>query len=728
MKKVSVDLQHCYGIKALKYDFDFTSNRKAYAIYAPNGAMKSSFALTFKDLSNAAAGAAPRDRIRPGRVTVAKVTDENGNAIENEQVLVVESYDEKVCPEEKHGALLVEPKLRDLYLQLQARVNEARTALLDRITAQSKSKADLASEISNVIVKVPDDLQRALNRVKDEVRDQEDVPFANIEWDKIFSEKIVAALNTKDLKNKIGEYIERYDELLDKSAFFRKGIFDYYNVDQIATNLAKNGFFKANHTVALRSIGKVIEIATEIELKEVIEEERRTILEDEELVTRLREVQAQLDKNEELRGFRTYLMGNMFILPHLANVDKFKEDVIKSYLKSNEDAYQTLLARYDEVREQQAAIFDAAAKQRTQWEEVIDIFNRRFVVPFTLHVENRADVVAGKDKIMKLGFTYDDGDEDGPVEIDREHLLEYLSNGEKKAFYILQVIFEIERRIKAQQETLIVVDDLADSFDYQNKYAIIEYLRDISLQGFFKQIILTHNFDFLRTVEGRLVSYAACLIALKNDSGIQLEKVDGLRNVFANKWKPEFFDNDTMKVGSIAFLRNLVENSRGIEDPAYLTLTQMVHWRPETSALTVGDLDRVFTDETRILGTSHNAAMPIIDLIDATADKCLAAGPGFNLENKVVLAIATRMRAERFVVSKLNDHAFWEGIDSNQAWKLISKYNKTPDCDNETASTLDQVLLMTPENIHLNSFMYEPLIDMNEDRLKKLYEKVKALT
>ena len=204
--------------------------------------------------------------------------------------------------------------------------------------------------------------------------------------------------------------------------------------------------------------------------------------------------------------------------------------------------------------------------------------------------------------------------------------------------------------------------------------------------------------------------------------------MDGLRNVFANKWKPEFFNNDTMKIGSIAFLRNLVENGRGVEDPAYLTLTQMVHWRPETAALTVAGLDQVFTGETGIQGASHNAAMPIIDLIEATADNCLVAGPGFNLENKVVLAIATRMRAERFVVGKLNDQAFWEGIDSNQAWKLISKYKKSPNCAIETAGTLDQVLLMTPENIHLNSFMYEPLIDMNEDRLKKLYQKVKALT
>ena len=31
---------------------------------------------------------------------------------------------------------------------------------------------------------------------------------------------------------------------------------------------------------------------------------------------------------------------------------------------------------------------------------------------------------------------------------------------------------------------------------------------------------------------------------------------------------------------------------------------------------------------------------------------------------------------------------------------------------------------MTPESIHLNSFMYEPIIDMSDWALKQLYENV----
>jgi hypothetical protein len=51
MDRVSIDLQHCYGIKALKQDFDF-SQTAAVALYAANGVRKSSLAETFLDASN----------------------------------------------------------------------------------------------------------------------------------------------------------------------------------------------------------------------------------------------------------------------------------------------------------------------------------------------------------------------------------------------------------------------------------------------------------------------------------------------------------------------------------------------------------------------------------------------------------------------------------------------------------------------------------------------------
>jgi len=43
-------------------------------------------------------------------------------------------------------------------------------------------------------------------------------------------------------------------------------------------------------------------------------------------------------------------------------------------------------------------------------------------------------------------------------------------------------------------------------------------------------------------------------------------------------------------------------------------------------------------------------------------------------------------------------------------------------------NVLQRVVLMTPENIHLNSFMYEPILDMSDEHLRKLYGEVNALS
>lgn len=90
--------------------------------------------------------------------------------------------------------------------------------------------------------------------------------------------------------------------------------------------------------------------------------------------------------------------------------------------------------------------------------------------------------------------------------IDRNKLneLDVLSQGEKRALYLLNIIFEVKVREDSKKKTLFIIDDIADSFDYKNKYAIIQYLSDLSQIEHFRQIILTHNFDFFRTVQSRL--------------------------------------------------------------------------------------------------------------------------------------------------------------------------------------------------------------------------------
>ena len=131
-----------------------------------------------------------------------------------------------------------------------------------------------------------------------------------------------------------------------------------------------------------------------------------------------------------------------------------------------------------------------------------------------------------------------------------------------------------------------------------------------------------------------------------------------------------------------------------------------------------------------ICNTNENSADPdklIHDLLWEEADDCLASDPNANLENKIVLAVATRMAAERFMIDKINDPAFIATITANQTHVLTEQYKTLFPGETVNVAILDRVALMTPENIHVNSFMYEPIIDMSDEHLRKLYREVKAL-
>src|SRR5258708_10246852 len=101
---------------------------------------------------------------------------------------------------------------------------------------------------------------------------------------------------------------------------------------------------------------------------------------------------------------------------------------------------------------------------------------------------------------------------------------------------------------------------------------------------------MTHNFDFFRTIEGRFVRYSNCLIASKNEQGISVVQATGIRNVFANDWKANFFTDPKKKIASIPFLRNLIEMTTGETDPNYDQLTSMLHWKANSATITVAQL------------------------------------------------------------------------------------------------------------------------------------------
>jgi hypothetical protein len=720
MNRVTVDLENCYGIRKLKQELDF-SKRRAYAIYAANGSMKSSLAQTFKDIAD---GKKSIDRIFPTRITTRKITDEKGAELPKESVLVLQPYDEFFSHSEKTSTLLVNNKLRKEYEQLRADLDSTKAKFLKAMKAQSGSKKELDTEISLAFMKSDDEdsFYRALERIEKELADQTDAPFKAVEYDSIFDEKVLSALATKDFKTAIQDYIQRYNQLLAASTYFKKGVFEYYNASQIAKTLADNGFFDAKHTITFNA-AKKREISTQKELEELVTHELENITKDPELKKKFGEIKKLLEKNVTVRDFHRYLCDHELLLPHLANVDLFKEKIWKSYFKANQSLYDDLVAKFREVKQRLKEIEAEAASERTQWETAIDLFNDRFFVPFTLEAKNKAAVCLAHDPMLDLSYTFKDSQ--GEIPVARDALMKSLSQGEKKALYILNIIFEIEVRRHSGQETLFVVDDIADSFDYKNKYAIIQYLQEISDGPVFKQIILTHNFDFFRTISSRFVGYAGCLMATKTGAGIALSQAEGIKNIFVNDWKGNFFTDQKKRTASIPFMRNLIEYVNGKTDADYLKLTSLLHWKDASAAITQNELNVIYTKLFGSNGAAHpDDKTPVIDMIHAQAKDCLNAPEGINFENKIVLSVAVRLAAEKFMVEKIADDAFWKNLGEFQTHKLMQKFKELFAGETETIKILNGVSLMTPENIHLNAFMYEPILDMSDSHLKKLYKAI----
>lgn len=683
--------------------------------------MKTSLAKTFQDLSNDQPSG---DRIFKNRVTKRVIKNEHNLDIGKEQVFVIESYNE-AYRSSKISTLLVNKVLKERYDSIYQEINEKKENLIKELKLLSGLKKELEETISIDITKDPKEFYQALISSQEEVLGVKNSILGDIVYNKIFNEKAMALLESQDLRKKLSDYIKIYDELISSSTFFKKGIFNHNNASDIAKNLKDNGFFKASHSVVINTRNNVEnikkEVKTEADLEDVIQKEKDDILKDPALAKAFEEIDKKLSKNKESRELRDYLEQNRITLLELDDLPRFKRKIWIAYLSKSRDSYINLMDAYSKGKKEIEEIVARAKKEETKWQEVIAIFNERFLVPFIVKMENQHDVIL-KSEAPSIKFAFKNLENDTDVAIEEKDLWPVLSNGECRALYILNIIFEVEARKEAKQETLFVVDDIADSFDYKNKYAIIEYLNDMSKIEFFYQIILTHNFDFFRNLSSRLSIHGNHkLHTIKTKTSIRLVEEKYSKNPFT-AWKKNLDKNEEMLIASIPFLRNLADFCN-FEDH-YKDLTKLLHLKPDTDTITVGHLEKIIKeilrDDRKPLLSGHNRIIKSL-IIELADNICGEVEEVIELEKKIVLSIAIRLKTEEFLIKKINDNAFVDSIMRNQTLELIKKYKEKFSDEKGAIKLAERVNLMTPENIHINSFMYEPILDMASDHLKNLY-------
>lgn len=662
MDKLELELENCYGIKKLKNNIEFTKiNHKtgikeevnACLIYASNGTMKTSLANTFLDIEN---DRKTIDRIDPTSKTIRDIKIDNRD-IKKEDVLVIQSYVEGYNSNNK-SKLLASKEIKKEYDDIWNEISKSKDAFLKEIKKISgiSNIKEIEKEIIDIFKENDvEDFCFILEKIKQKYNFEKIEELNNIKYKDVVNDDIAKAMSQEIVANALGDYIKKYDEILVESDLYKPGVFDNTRATSSLKSLRDNNFFKANHQIILENKTVLGEAEFANKMKEIEEK----ILTDEEIKKNFKIIEMTLDKKAELRRFKDLLYKNQKIIPLLRNYNNFKKVVWTNYFANIIDNYNGLINLYSKNKDRLKDIIKEAKCEKTIWEEVTNVFNDRFSVPFKVEVANQEEVIL-KEEALILKFIYKTGTSEN--EVKREMLEECLSNGEKKALYILNILYELRAKELEGKEYLVILDDIADSFDYKNKYAILEYLNDIIKKSIFKLIILTHNFDFYRSVSYRLNLNSNNFFAIKHDNEIIIEKGQYTKNVFTT-WKSKI-NEPKIFISSIAFIRNMVEYIDGTKVDTYELLTNLLHYKEgaktnikETNNILVSDVINIYTNYWHIPNQqiTIDKKKKVIDLIFDTAEN-IVKEPIINevlLENKIVLSIAIRLKAEIYMIKKL---------------------------------------------------------------------------
>lgn len=249
MNKLYVNLENCYGIKKMEATFNFESCR-ASIIYAQNGAMKTSFAEVFCDIIK---GKQSEDRIFKNRCSKYEVKYDGVQDLNPNQILVIKPYIDKYKSDEKQTTLLVNDVLKEKYEAIVKSIDDKKNELLKELSTSSGLKKDVESIFIKSFKKNGANFYDVLESLEDDLFDNLEPLYSNILYAEIFNVDVEKFLNTKDFKIKIKEYLEIYNDLISKCTYYKPGIFNHYNAEEVIRSLVGNKFFPAGHTVTLNS-------------------------------------------------------------------------------------------------------------------------------------------------------------------------------------------------------------------------------------------------------------------------------------------------------------------------------------------------------------------------------------------------------------------------------------------------------------------------------------------
>lgn len=734
--------KNCYGLDDFKLKpIEFGRVNRAI-IYSPNGVMKTSFAKVFEDISK---GQPTTDRFfrdLPSTYDVALGPTAYSHAVlkKVDEIYVINSFDESFeCQSTSITLLIADTQARQRYDKIYGEfgaligrfeANLVKSSGISKAKMQGQIVSDFQLSTTSNWIDIIDKLKQSLAQFTD------NEIFSSFKYVDVFNSNTQKLFDDPSFLAHIDEYVARLNDLIRDNALLSSE-FNDTNAEELGASLEKNDLFKAHHVILLKD--KKTEIKDVKGWTTLVKAELDKLYASPELAPTRQALRGQLNKNVESKRLLAIISKNPGIIRLLTDLSKLKTTIWLHLALSSEEPFAPLHDKLAQYREELDKIRKEASREKEPWKNVLDEFNRRFRVPFTMTVSNQEDAIL-RDRAPTVSFQYKSCKDTAVCT--KENLMNWLSMGERRALYLLYVLFDVERiKSLASQDTtkeyLVIADDVADSFDYKNKYAIVEYLHDICSIPNIDLLLLTHNFDFYRTAVSRLNIYDEnCFIVQRDETdGLKMHEFGGPEDYFKRIVQTirngKIASNENKKtclVASIPFYRNLADYMDMASIREYLTC--LLHWKsgnPSTGSITVDQLWAQLKNGFKVHDlTIDSPNQLVVDLIAQLADSiCGQSNDETCLENKIVLSMAIRLATERYLEPILLEHNEVTDCGKDQTRKWAGKAHQYLSAD--INKKISEVCLMTPEEIHMNAFMYEPIIDMSDWALKDLYQRVKLL-